>query len=412
MSARTLWLSLPRDEPARWRSSPGTRVTWERVLAFRTQRHHLARRAPARSLPTVLGEMGGAQAQLLSAAQLSLAGRVRDLTVGELESALWKHRTLAKAWCMRQTLHLVPAEALATFVRGTAGRAQKEVRWMRTHGVHESELSALLEAVLAALDEPITRTELAERVSRSLGLPMKWTNGGGWGSVRRVPSVKVGPVRCPASYMIQLVGATGVVCSGPNRGAEATFVRADRWIPRWQDRPREEAEEELLRTYLRGYGPATVRDFVAWTRMNLRDARVIWNRVAPQLLPMEVEGWHAWVLAEDLPVVQAAEFDRPAIRFLPYFDSYLLGHLDRGHLMGSAYRSRVYRNAGWIAPVLLVDGMVQGVWNHHRTKRGLRVDVRPFTKIPEDALPAMRAETRELGRFLGCDEAVLKVRPA
>jgi hypothetical protein len=42
---------------------------------------------------------------------------------------------------------------------------------------------------------------------------------------------------------------------------ESTFVRADKWLKRWKDIPVEKAEEQLVRVYLRAYGPSTVADF-------------------------------------------------------------------------------------------------------------------------------------------------------
>src|SRR5512132_2200532 len=82
-------------------------VTWEQVAAFRLARHHLLERAPTKALLSVVGDMGGAQAQLLSAAQLSLWSRVRDLRITDIEDAFRKRR-LVKAACMRRTLFLVP----------------------------------------------------------------------------------------------------------------------------------------------------------------------------------------------------------------------------------------------------------------------------------------------------------------
>jgi hypothetical protein len=99
-------------------------LTWNQVAAFRLSRHHLAQRAPAKALISVVSNMAGVQAQLLSAAHLSLWSRVRDLKIAHIEKAL-SQRTLVKASCMRRTLFLVPSEDLAIFVRGSARRAEK-----------------------------------------------------------------------------------------------------------------------------------------------------------------------------------------------------------------------------------------------------------------------------------------------
>ncbi|HEY6073555.1 MAG TPA: crosslink repair DNA glycosylase YcaQ family protein, partial [Anaerolineales bacterium] len=131
-------------------------VTWNQVAAFRLARHHLATRAPAKALLSVVSDMAGAQAQLLPAAQISLWSRVRNLQIAHIEAALSK-RKLVRAACMRRTLFLVPADELAIFVRGSTRRAEKEINWARGKGVPDRVLAAAIDATLGALDQPLTR---------------------------------------------------------------------------------------------------------------------------------------------------------------------------------------------------------------------------------------------------------------
>jgi hypothetical protein len=374
-------------------------VSWKQVIAFRLSRHHLLDRATREDLVSVVGDMTGAQAQLLPAAQLSLRPRVRDLQIADVDAAL-SERTLVKASAMRRTLFLLPSEQLAVFVRGSAGRAEKVVRWTLEKGVPERVVDAAIDTTLGALDEPRTRPEIAERVSRALGVQMQSVQGGGWGSRSKVAAVPVGDITFPVSDLLHLVGARGVVCYGPNRGNEPTFVRADAWIPHWQDTPREEAERLLLRWYLRAHGPATPADFYMWTGMSLKGVRQIWADEQAALAQVDVEGWEATVLREDLDELRQAGFERPLVRLLPYFDSFLLGHKEREHLVAAQDRPKVYRPQGWIAPVVLVDGRITAVWAHAREGNRLRVRVEKFGPTSRGAISGIRAEAQDLGRFL------------
>lgn len=374
-------------------------ATWNQVAAFRLSRHHLSKRAPTRALVSVVRDMAGAQAQVLSAAQISLWTRVCDLRVQDVEAAL-RERALAKASCMRRTLHLLPSQDLGIFVRGSARRAEREIRWVRGKGVSDRVLRALIDAALRALDQPLTRRELAERVSRSLGVRVRGYVGGGWGSRTRVPAVAAGGLTFPIIYLLHLVGARGVVCSGPSRGNEPTFVRADAWIPQWRDVPRERAERELLRRYLRAFGPATPSDFASWVGMPLAEAREIWAREEADIAPVSVEGWRAAVLRGDLLALKRAGSEQQLVRLLPYFDSFLLGHKEREHLVATGNRTSVYRAQGWVAPVVLVDGRVVGVWAHAREGNRLRVRITKFASISRRIIVGIREEARELGRFL------------
>lgn len=383
-------------------------VTWNQVAAFRLARHHLLERAPARSLVTVAGDMTGAQAQLLSAAQISFWARVRDLEIAHVQEALDKRR-LVKASCMRRTLFLVPARDLAVFVRGTARRAEKEIRWALGKGVPGRVVEAAIEAVLSVLDEPLTRPEIAERTSQRLGVQMQSYHGGGWGNRRELAAVPVGSLNYPVVELLHLAGARGVLCYGPNHGNEPTFVRAEAWIPKWKDVSREEAERILLRKYLKAFGPGTAADFALWTGMTLTEARHVWASEQASLASVNVEGWAADVLQEDLRALAQTEFEPPLVRLLPYFDTFLLGHKERDHLMDVKHRPNVYRPQGWIAPVVLVGGRVRAVWEHAREGNRLRIKVTKFEKLSRRVAAGIREESQDLGRFLGIPNVEVQI---
>src|SRR2546427_6823680 len=70
----------------------------DQVSAFRLSRHHLVKRASASALAQVAGDMAGVQAQLLSAAQISLWARTRGLSVDDVENALWRGPVPPENW--------------------------------------------------------------------------------------------------------------------------------------------------------------------------------------------------------------------------------------------------------------------------------------------------------------------------
>lgn len=352
--------------------------------------------------------MGGAQAQVVSAAQISLWARVDGLRVDDVQAAV-RERALVKAWAMRRTLHLLPSQDLAIFIRGSARRAEREVRWVRGKGVTDRALEALIHAALGALDRPLTGRELVDRASRSLGVPVRIVRSDGWGNRAKVPGVALGRLTFPVRYLLHLVGARGVVCSGPGRGNEPTFVRADAWIPGWRDVSREDAESELLRRYLRAFGPATPADFAAWTGIPLSGVRAIWAREEANIAPVSVEGWRAAVLGDDLRTLKRAQATQPPVRLLPYFDAFLLGHKTRQHLVAARHHTTVYRTAGWIAPAVLVDGRVVGVWAHTREGNRLRVRVTRFAPISRRMAAGIREEVHALARFLAVADAEIRI---
>ncbi len=352
--------------------------------------------------------MGGAQAQVMSAAQMSLWTRTRGIRPEDIERALWQDRTLVKVWCMRGTVHLVPSEDFAVFVRGCAGRANRSAAWMVRAGLPVDRIERFVEAARDALDRPLTRKELAERVSDSLRVKMRPKGGRGWGGPADAPGFEVGDAIVSIGGILFLACMRGIACSGPNRGNEATFVRPDAWLPRWREMSQEEAEEELLHRYLRAHGPATVSDFATWTYVTTADARRIWGRVEKELAPVSVDGRIAWMLRSDLASVRRARLSRPSVRLLPYFDSFLLGLKDKSHLVDAAHYKRVYRPQGWLSPVVLVDGRAAGVWSHEGTGRRLRIRIKAFHPLSSAVRIAVRDEAEDLRRFLDSPELAIR----
>src|SRR2546428_13546003 len=92
------------------KSEEGPVVSEAQVAAFRLARHHLATPAPKASIARVAGDMGGAQAQIMPAAALSLRPRIRGLPPEDVENAPWQDRTPAKIWGQRGTGHPGPSD--------------------------------------------------------------------------------------------------------------------------------------------------------------------------------------------------------------------------------------------------------------------------------------------------------------
>ena len=65
------------------------------VCCFRLTRHHFLDRRPS-DLIAICADVCGIQAQLSSAAELALWARNQELTHADIQSALWKGKTLVR----------------------------------------------------------------------------------------------------------------------------------------------------------------------------------------------------------------------------------------------------------------------------------------------------------------------------
>src|SRR5437016_9644447 len=197
----------------------------KQVSAFRLSRHHLSDRAPASGLVQVAGDMGGTQAQLLSAAQIALWARTRGLRMSDVEQALWRDRTLVKSWCIRGTLHLIPSRDFAVFVRGSERRNARATDWLTRAKIPIDAVNRLVEAVRDGLDRPLTRGEIAERITASLGIKTVEQSHRGWGGASTATGFRIAGKMLSLDGVVFLACLRGLACFGPAPGAPPPFVR-------------------------------------------------------------------------------------------------------------------------------------------------------------------------------------------
>ena len=205
-------------------------VSWPQVHAFRLERHHLLARAPKRQLTRVAGDICGAQAQVMSSAELQLATRTA-CSVGDVRRALWTDRTLVKTWLMRGTLHLLPAADLPVFAGALSTKWMKpRPSWLKWFRMDQQEWDEFAESVGRVLgSEPMTREEIIVRLAKGQSKRVAQQLRSGWGSLLK-----------PAAHR-------GLLCFGPSRGTSVTFVRPAKWLGGWRSVDPDEAAAEVAR---------------------------------------------------------------------------------------------------------------------------------------------------------------------
>jgi hypothetical protein len=366
-------------------------LTWQQVHAFRLTRQHLVRRAPKKDLARVTGDIGGAQAQVMSAAELQVAVRA-DCTVQDVRRALWHDKKLVKTWLMRGTLHLVPADDLPVFTAAMSSHlVRSPAAWLKYTQLTEREFTDVIQAIGAALDgQALTREELIAKVGKGRSERIQIALKSGWGG------------------LLKPVARKGMLCFGPSRGQSVTFVQPKQWLGRWRNLEPEAALVEMGRRYLRAYGPATKNDFARWWGNWPGIGKAAWSGMQDELVPVSVEGQRADILTADLDTITSAQAVS-GVQLLPGFDPYLMGHSSRDHLFDAQYRWRVSRVAGWISPVVLMDGRVVATWSHQVARTTLVVSVSPFRKLAPSTMQQVGARAEDIAAALGLAGATAKV---
>jgi len=347
-----------------------------KAAALRLERQHLSKRVPVTSLPKVVADLCGVDAEDASATHLTLWSRTKGLRRRALEAALGDRRTLVKTWLYRGRLHIVAAADLGMALAALRDDAEQRLRAeLEDRGVDWDAVETITDAAGEALRGAwLSPKELAMIVGRTAGPKAGEMLRFGWADLLR-----------PAA-------ARGLVCFGPARGNEPTFVRPDEWIDGYAEPYPSEGRAQLVRRYLRTFGPATAADVEAWSGIGRADIKIALDE-----LPVAEVG-DAFVLRRDQ---KAAAKTGEDVRLVGNHDPYLRAYASTDHALEPNRR----RSLGGKGAVLH-RGRVIGCWDPERHGGRMVVRIRLWGKVTKVQCEAISDQADEAGRFLGaaaCD---------
>lgn len=355
-----------------------TAMTWAQVCARRLARHGLS--APLPGAPAdVAAAVAGTHAQVLSAAELSIGLRLAGVTRADVRHALWTERSLVKTFGPRGTVHLLATRDLPMWT-GVLPAVPATTSVPARVGLTDEQAAEIIAAIEHAVaDAELTVDELTDAIVAACGSwagdPVMEAFQGKWPRWRQV---------------LPSAGLRGAVCFGPNRGRKTTYTSPRRWLPDLEPAPG--ALPELLARYLHAFGPSTPERFANWLSAPLAWARKVFAEEA--LEEVEVDDKVAWVSKGDTEVP-----DEPprGLALLPYFDTYAyaVGN-DRARLNPGVAARRAAGNF----QVLLVDGVVGGLWHQRRSGSRVAITVEPFGRLPKARLRELDEQVARVGTIL------------
>ena len=321
----------------------------------------------------------GMQSQVPSHPFIGLWTRLESFSPDDL-SRLMLDRSVVRTLLMRGTIHLVTARdclRLRAVMQAFYDRVVPTIASVGP-GVASMDLGALLAAGRACLEaEPRTAKELAAL------LAAQWPE--------RDPNALSQAVR----YILPLVQVTPRGVWGKSH--QPTWTTVEAWLGRSIE-PETDPAGTILR-YLAAFGPATVADIQAWSR--LQGLRPHVERLRPRLRTFRTERGQELF---DIPDGLLPDPETPAPpRFLPIYDNALLSHADRARIISEDRRKAIATPNGLFDATYLIDGVVAGTWKAEIAKTRVTLRLRPFTEHARDDAEALEREGEGLIRLLAPD---------
>ncbi len=386
------------------------------VLAFRLAGHSLAVRLPAGSLLTAAGACG-LQNTAPDAAALALHARVSALAPGTVERALEVERALLMAWSLRAAMTVFPTRDAAVFTAGLLPDGEQALRAFMPGaepGLERAGMSAeqLVERTATVLPEvlrgrALAKSELGVELAERIGRGMAGTQRENWFSPSYIAAEQfLGETL--VRFALPVMALRGLLCFGARRGAEWPLVRSDEWLgaPVGQGNAGQ-ARAELVRRYLRCYGPSTPEHLAEWAGIGRGQAARAWALVQQELVEVRIGGRTGWLHHRDM-----ASFTSPpaaqGVRFLPPHDPYLQMRDRSLFVPDRAVQRHIWRPAG--SPgVVLLEGQLVATWRARKVGERLRVAVEALAPLSPSARAEIEAEAATLAPYRGCTAAELEL---
>lgn len=319
-----------------------------------------------------------------------------NMTVAELESALYEERTLTRLLGMRRTMWVVPTDLGAT-VNGSSTAALVDPQQRRTAWMVESAgiakdgkrwVENTCERVLSVLDElgEVTARGLTAEIPE---LSKKLTFYKKDGSL-------LGEVGASTRILFLLATEGRIVRAKPLGSwisSQYRWTKTEDWLGSpFPSVERDHAQADLISAWLRAFGPATELDMKWWTGWPVSQVRKALQRIEAVEVALQEEV--GYVHPED---TEPVAFPDRWVSLLPSLDPTTMGWKQRHWYLGD-HAEDLFDRFGNAGPTIWLDGRVVGGWAQR--KEG-EVVYEIFSDIGHEAETLIEDEVGRLQDWLG-----------
>jgi hypothetical protein len=320
--------------------------------------------------------LGAVQSQDYAGATWALSLRCGGVTAASIDRAFDAGRIL-RTHVMRPTWHFVSAEDIRWLLALTAPRVHAVNAFVyRTVELNEATLRRTARLITGALEggQARTRLELAAALDKG-GVPASGLR---------------------LACIVMHAELNALICSGPRRGKQHTYMLLEERVPPAPVLKRDEALAVLAERYFASHGPASVHDFAWWSGLTVAEARAGLDAVKSSLESTETAGKKYWG-----PTARARAVT-PVVHLLSNYDEHVVAYRDHSHSLDPAAREAMRTRGTRPLAVHLIarDGLVVGGWRRTIERTNATVTTQLLVSLSAQEKKALRAATEDYGRFL------------
>lgn len=350
-------------------------MTHSDLLKRRLTTHHLAS-PDFKNAGEVVRWFGAVQAQDFFASLWAIGQRMKKAAEADVEKAI-ADKEIVRSYPMRGTLHFAPPEDLRWMLKlmtpRIIARSAKLYRDVSLNASVFKKSASIFERALQG-ENQLTRDEMYEVLEEN----------------------KIATKNYRGLHILGHLSQEGLLCFGPRKGKQQTFVLLDEWVPQSTDLTREESLAKLTLNYFTGHGPATLQDFVWWSGLTVADVKAGIEMVRSKLEEEELDG----ITYYSSP--QARSKKSSDAFLLPVYDEYTVAYKDRDLLLEEKAAKSLKRiNNLVFTNTIVIEGAVVGVWRRTIKKEKTLIEVNGLAGLTSSQKEKIEAAAKKYGTFIG-----------
>jgi len=329
----------------------------------------------------VLKWFGAIQAQDYYGAKWSIGLRLENVFDKDIELA-FNNGEILRTHVMRPTWHFVAPSDIRWMLALTSPKVHAfNGYYYRKSGLDKSifkKTTRIIEKALANKKQ-LTRLELNTVLKNS-----------------KIPTDKLG-----LSYIIMQAELDAVICSGPRKGTQFTYMLLEERVPKSKILNREEATAELTKRFFQSHGPATIQDFTWWSGLNTKEAKKGLEANKSSFKKKDFEGKAYWFSKESKDIEL-----KNVIQLLPTFDEYLIAYKDKSAAYEkNAKHDKIFQDSFWNS--ILCKGKIIGSWRRTLLKNKVNIYPKFFRKLTKPEEEVFNTAVKNYGDFLNLIYSIL-----
>lgn len=324
----------------------------------------------------IVSWMGAMQAQDFNMVKWAIGLRLNKATGKDIEAAINSGEIL-RTHVLRPTWHFVSRDDIYWMLDLTAPKLKASLKGRhRRLELTESVLKKSNKIIQKSLDEKkfATRKELVTQLNKA----------------------KIPTDENRASHIFLNAELNKIICSGKMKGKENTYALLSERIDKPKIFSRQEALAILADKYFQSHGPATLRDFVWWSGLNITDAKNGLEMIRKGLVSEKINEEEYWFHNS----ISIPKKIKDSVFLLPAFDEFLISYKDRSASIVNEHASKAFSKNGIFWPTIVVNGKVAGTWKREIQRGKILVTVNLFDSKNKLNKNLLQKEAEKIGFFL------------